>query len=196
MSLWHLLLFVAVAVAGVAAVTDWRTGEIPNWLTFGAMAVGLLGPASLIWRGLGALGAGVAVSLVLLLLAYAARLMASALQPIEAGLSRITPSMDRAARSLGEDEAGAVRRVHAPLVKGAMWTAGLLVFVDVLKELPATLMLRPFNFDTLAVLADRYANDERLGQAAWPALLIVLTALIPTIVLSRKVMASRPGEKS
>lgn len=160
------------------------------------MAVGLLGPASLIWRGLGGLGAGVAVSLVLLLLAYAARLMASALQPIEAGLSRITPSMDRAARSLGEDEAGAVRRVHAPLVKGAMWTAGLLVFVDVLKELPATLMLRPFNFDTLAVLADRYANDERLGQAAWPALLIVLTALIPTIVLSRKVMASRPGEKS
>jgi iron(III) transport system permease protein len=160
------------------------------------MAVGLLGPASLIWRGLGGLGTTVAVSLVLLLLAYAARLMASALQPLEAGLSRVTPSMDRAARSLGESEAGAVRRVHAPLVKGALWTAGLLVFVDVLKELPATLMLRPFNFDTLAVLADRYANDERLGQAAWPALLIVLTALLPTIFLSRKVMASRPGEKS
>ena len=104
--------------------------------------------------------------------------------------------MDRAARSLGETEGGAVRRVHAPLVKGALWTAGLLIFVDVLKELPATLMLRPFNFDTLAVLADRYAGDERLGQAAWPALLIVLTALAPTIWLSRKVMASRPGEGS
>lgn len=160
------------------------------------MAVGLLGPASLIWRGMGGLGATVWVSLVMLLVAYAARLMASALQPIEAGLSRVTPSMDRAARSLGESEGGAVRRVHAPLVKGALWTAGLLIFVDVLKELPATLMLRPFNFDTLAVLADRYAGDERLGQAAWPALLIVLTALAPTIWLSRKVMASRPGEGS
>src|ERR1044072_8684550 len=105
-------------------------------------------------------------------------------------------SMDRAARSLGETEGGAVRRVHAPLVKGALWTAGLLIFVDVLKELPATLMLRPFNFDTLAVLADRYAGAERLGPAAWPALLIVLTALAPTIWLSRKVMASRPGERS
>jgi iron(III) transport system permease protein len=158
------------------------------------MAVGLLGPASLVWRGFA--GTGVVVSLGLLIFAYAARLMASALQPIEAGLAKVTPSMDRAARSLGETEAGAVRRVHAPLVKGALWTAGLLVFVDVLKELPATLMLRPFNFDTLAVLADRYANDERLGQAAWPALLIVLTALVPTIFLSRKVMASRPGERS
>jgi iron(III) transport system permease protein len=158
------------------------------------MAVGLLGPASLVWRGF--TGTGVTISLMLLLLAYSARLMASALQPIEAGLSKVTPSMDRAARSLGETEAGAVRRVHAPLVKGALWTAGLLVFVDILKELPATLMLRPFNFDTLAVLADRYANDERLGQAAWPALLIVATALLPTIFLSRKVMASRPGERS
>lgn len=160
------------------------------------MAVGLLGPASVIWRGFSGIGTSVSVGLVLLVFAYAARLMASALQPIEAGLSRVTPSMDRAARSLGETEGGAVRRVHAPLVKGALWTAGLLIFVDVLKELPATLMLRPFNFDTLAVLADRYAGDERLGQAAWPALLIVLTALIPTIWLSRKVMASRPGERS
>jgi iron(III) transport system permease protein len=160
------------------------------------LAVGLLGPASLIWRGAGSFGLAIGVSLLLLLLAYAARLMASALQPIEAGLSRVTPSMDRAARNLGETEAGAVRRVHAPLVRGALWTAALLVLVDVLKELPATLMLRPFNFDTLAVLADRYAGDERLGQAAWPALLIVVAALGPIIILSRKIMGSRPGGRA
>jgi iron(III) transport system permease protein len=160
------------------------------------MAVGLLAPAALIWRNTGSMGSGVAVGLGLLLLAYAARLMASALQPIEAGLERVTPSMDHAARSLGETEAGAVRRVHAPLVQGALWTAALLVLVDVLKELPATLILRPFNFDTLAVLADRYAGDERLGQAAWPALLIVLAAVGPIVFLSRRVMASRPGEQA
>ena len=140
------------------------------------------------------MGAGAAASLVLLVLAYAARLMASALQPIEAGLARVTPSMDRAARSLGETPAGAIRRVHAPLARGALWTAALLVFVDVLKELPATLMLRPFDFDTLAVLADRYASDERLAQAGWPSLLIVLAAIGPIVFLSRKVMGSRPGD--
>ena len=158
------------------------------------LAVGLLAPASLVWRDLGAVGAGAAVSLTLLVLAYAARLMASALQPIEAGLARVTPSMDRAARSLGETETGALRRVHAPLARGALWTAALLVFVDVLKELPATLMLRPFDFDTLAVLADRYASDERLAQAGWPSLLIVLAAIGPIVFLSRKVMGSRPGD--
>lgn len=156
------------------------------------MAVGLLAPAGLIWRG-GAAFTGVAVSLSLLLLAYAARLMASALGPIEAGLARVTPSMDRAARTLGETEAGALRRVHTPLASGALWTAGILVFIDILKELPATMILRPFNFDTLAVLADRYAGDERLAQAAWPALLIVLVAALPTAILSRQVMRSRPG---
>ena len=119
--------------------------------------------------------------------------MAAALEPIDAGLQRVTPSMDRAARTLGEDETGAVRRVHVPLARGALWTAALLVFVDVMKELPATLILRPFNFDTLAVLADRYAADERLSEAAWPALLIVLAATPAVVFLSRKVAKSRPG---
>ena len=98
--------------------------------------------------------------------------------PIESGLARVTPSMERAARTLGETENGALARVHAPLAKGAVWTAAILVFLDVLKELPATLILRPFNFDTLAVLADRYAADEWLAQAAWPALIIVAVAVI------------------
>ena len=154
------------------------------------MAVGLLGPAMLVWRGV---GAGAAAALALLLYAYVARLTAAALEPIDAGLTRVTPSMERAARVLGESEAGALRRVHAPLARGALWTAALLVFVDVLKELPATLILRPFNFDTLAVLANGYAADERLANAAWPALLIVLLAAGPVAFLSRRIARSRPG---
>ena len=163
------------------------------------MAVGLLAPASVIWRAMGVsqnLGSGIMLALGLLVLAYAARLMASALGPIEAGLARVTPSMGRAARTLGETETGAMTRIHVPMAKGALWTAALLVFVDVMKELPATLILRPFNFDTLAVLADRYASDERLAQAAWPSLIIVLTASVPIIVLSRQIMRSRPGDQS
>jgi hypothetical protein len=96
-------------------------------------------------------------------------------------------------RTLGETEGGAFRRVHAPLARGALLTAALLVGVDVLKELPATLILRPFDFDTLAVLADNYAADERLAQAAWPALLIVVLAIGPVLLLSRRIAASRPG---
>lgn len=159
------------------------------------MAIGLLAPAALIWRSFGIAPTAAATGLTLLVFAYAARLMASAVGPIESGLARVTPSMDRAARTLGETEAGALARVHAPIASGAVWTAGILIFVDVLKELPATLILRPFNFDTLAVLADRYAQDERLAQAAWPSLIIVGVAVIPTALLSRKVMSSRPGEK-
>jgi len=157
------------------------------------MAIGLMAPAALLWRHGGAPAASAAAALALLLYAYSARLTAAALEPIDAGLTRVTPSMDRAARMLGETEAGALRRVHAPLARGALWTAGLLVFVDVLKELPATLILRPFNFDTLAVQAANYAADERLAQAAAPALLLVLLAVGPVILLSRRIARSRPG---
>lgn len=159
------------------------------------MAVGLLAPAALLWQGFGIAATATGTGLILLVFAYSARLMASAIGPIEAGLGRVTPSMDRAARTLGETETGALTRVHAPLAKGAVWTAVILIFVDVLKELPATLILRPFNFDTLAVLADRYASDERLAQAAWPALAIVAVAILPTALLAAKVARSRPGEQ-
>lgn len=155
------------------------------------MAVGLLAPAALLWQG--GMARGAAAGLILLIMAYAARLMAAGLEPIDSGLTRLSASMQRAPRVLGETEGGAIRRVQLPLVSGAIWTAGLLVFVDILKELPATLILRPFNFDTLAVLADRYAADERLGQAALPALLVVLIAAPAVFALSRRVRASRPG---
>lgn len=156
------------------------------------MAIGLLAPAGVIWNFLPSSGTGIAI--LLLILAYAARLMAAALEPIDAGLARVTPSMRQAARSLGRSEAGASWSVELPVVRGAMLTATLIIFIDILKELPATLILRPFDFDTLAVIANNYAQDERLGQAGAPSLLIILISLPAVIWLSRRIAMARPGQ--
>jgi iron(III) transport system permease protein len=157
------------------------------------MAIGLLAPAALVWRFVPGAAQGFGAGLILMTYAYAARLMAAALEPIEAGLTRLSPSIAQAARSLGRSEAGTALTIQLPLVRGAILTAALVVFIDVLKELPATLILRPFNFDTLAVLADNYARDERLAQAGWPSLMIVLLALPATIWVTRQVDRARPG---
>jgi iron(III) transport system permease protein len=132
-------------------------------------------------------------SIIGLLLAYAVRFMAVALQTVEGGFARITPSMDHAARALGEGAGGALRRVHLPMLKGSLLTATLIVFVDVMKELPATLILRPFNFDTLAVQTYRLAADERLVQASTPALVIVAVGLAPVLLLTAQIRRARPG---
>jgi iron(III) transport system permease protein len=152
-----------------------------------------MGPAAILWRTWPPLVTSLAFAMTLLILAYASRLMAAALEPIEGGLARISPSMQGAARTLGENEASTARRVDLPIASGAVFTAALLVFIDVLKELPATVILRPFGFDTLAVMADYYAKDERLGEAAWPSAFIVLVGIPAVIWLTRKVTASRPG---
>ena len=121
-----------------------------------------------------------------LVYAYLVRLLAVALQTTEAGMARITPSMAEAARSLGASPAGTLLRVHAPLLAPSLATAALLVFVDVLKELPATFALRPFNFDTLAIEAHNLAKDERLAEAAQPALAIVALGLLPVLWVTRR----------
>jgi iron(III) transport system permease protein len=159
------------------------------------MAIGLLAPAALVWQYAPATSS-FAIAIGLLLLAYAARLMAAALEPVDAGLSRFGPSLAAASRTLGRSETNTALTVQVPLARGALFTAGLIVFVDLLKELPATLMLRPFDFDTLAVIANNYALDERLGQAGWPSLLIILLAMPAVLWLSRQVAGSRPGEAS
>lgn len=156
------------------------------------MAVGLLAPASILWQLFGGTG-NFAIGIGLLLYAYAARLMAAAVEPIEAGLTRVTPTMVWASRSLGAGEMRTAFKVQLPVARGALLTGGLIVFIDILKELPATLILRPFNFDTLAVIANNYALDERLPQAGWPSLLIVAMALPGVLWLSREIAASRPG---
>jgi iron(III) transport system permease protein len=125
-------------------------------------------------------------TLVALVYAYLVRLLAVALQTTEAGLAKITPSMEHAARSLGASPARTLARVHVPLLAGTLATAALLVFVDVLKELPATFALRPFNFDTLAIEAYNLAKDERLAEAAVPSLVIVAVGLLPVIYVSKR----------
>jgi iron(III) transport system permease protein len=127
----------------------------------------------------------VSASILILIYAYLVRFLSSSLQSVEAGLSRITPSMDGSAALLGLSQVQILRRVHIPLLKRSLLTAGLFVFVDVMKELPATLLLRPFNFDTLAVATYQLAADERLAELALPSLTIVLAGLLPVLVLSR-----------
>ena len=126
-----------------------------------------------------------------LVYAYLARFLAIALQAVEAGLARITPSMEAAARSLGSSQSETLRRVHLPLLRGSLLTAALLVFVDVMKELPATLVMRPFNFDTLATQTYTLAADERLAEASTAALAIVAVGLLPIILLARQIAAGR-----
>lgn len=130
-------------------------------------------------------------SIAALVYAYLVRFLAVALQTVDAGLSKITLSMEDAARSLGLSPARTLAHVHAPMLAGSLLTAGLLVFVDVMKELPATFAMRPFNFDTLAVEAYNLTKDERLAEAAIPSLVIVAVALVPLMVLSRQIIGAR-----
>jgi iron(III) transport system permease protein len=133
-------------------------------------------------------------SVFALLYGYLVRYFAVGYQSVEAGLARITPAMDASARSLGSSPFDTFVRVHLPILRPSVLAAALLVFVDVMKELPATLVLRPFNFDTLAVIAYQMASDERLGEAALPALTIVAAGVLPVALLSRAISkAAGPG---
>jgi iron(III) transport system permease protein len=124
-------------------------------------------------------------TLAALVFAYVVRFLSVSLQAVEAGLTRIRPGIDESARSLGHRPLAVLRRIHLPMLRGSVLTALLLVFVDVLKELPTTLILRPFNFNTLAVRAHELASDERLAEASLPALAIVLIGLLPVILMTR-----------
>jgi len=126
-----------------------------------------------------------------LMYAYLVRFSAVALQSVEAGYARVPPSVDETARMLGASRRRLFAELHAPLLRRAGLAALLLVFVDVMKELPATLVLRPFNSDTLAVVAYQLARDERLGEAALPSLAIVVVGLLPVLLLSRSLRAER-----
>ncbi len=130
-----------------------------------------------------------------LIFAYTVRFLAVSLGAVETGLGRVTPSMEMAARTLGHGPSATLRRLHLPMIRGSMLTGGLLVFVDTMKELPATLVLRPFNFDTLATFVYQYASDERLEACAPAALAIVAAGILPVLLLARSVGSSRPGSR-
>lgn len=158
------------------------------------LAVGLLGPMGWLdqsltrwlaqsfgWSG----GLILSGSLVLLIYAYVVRFLTVAFNSVSAGFAAIPSSLDDAARSLGATPAGVVRQVHLPLLRRSVGVAGLLVFVDVMRELPATLILRPFDFETLATRVYRLASDERLTEASTAALAIVLVGIIPVLLINR-----------
>ena len=111
--------------------------------------------------------------------------MAVALNTYDAGMATVSPRIDAVARTLGRRPGRVLTEVHLPILRSSLLTAVLLVFVDVLKELPATLIMRPFNFDTLAVQAYRLASDERLNQAAVPSLVIAAIGLLPVLLVCR-----------
>jgi iron(III) transport system permease protein len=202
-----LTLMVALAMAYAARLM--QTGPVGRIVRFAArtlnlgyavpgavMAVGILLPLAAFDNALDAwmrqmfgIGTGLLItgSVTALLYAYLVRYFAVGYQPVEAGLARITPAMDASARSLGAGPIEVFRRVHLPLLAPSVLAGCLLVFVDVMKELPATLVLRPFNFDTLAVIAYQLAADERLGEAALPSLTIVAVGVVPVILLSRAI---------
>ncbi len=153
----------AVVVVGLLLPVGWLQARAPDWQVgywVTATAVGI------VW-------------------AYLVRFCAVALQSLQSGYARLPTSLDDSARMLGASGVQTLTRVHWPLLRRSVAAAALLVFVDVMKELPATLVLRPFNSDTLAVVAYQLARDERLGEAALPCLALVLVGLIPVMLLSR-----------
>ncbi len=163
---------IAIGVLTPLIWFDHQLIKLFNW--FGIANIGLL------WSG----------SIVALLIAYAVRFLAVALGTVQAGLNQISPSIDYAAKSLGRSTWNTLRLVHAPIMRSSLFTALLIVFVDVLKELPATLMLRPFDFNTLAIRAYELATDEQLIAAAPPSLLIVVVGLIPVLLINRAITRS------
>ncbi len=208
---------VLVTVMGLAYAARAAERGLPAWLVRvsvrlmslgyalpgAVVAVGILIPLATFDNALdgmlkNAIGMGTGLlltgSVFALLYGYLVRYFAVAYQSVEAGLSRITPTMDASARSLGSSTFDTFVRVHLPILAPSVLAAVLLVFVDVMKELPATLVLRPFNFDTLAVVAYQMAADERLAEAALPALTIVAVGVLPVVLLSRAIArAAGPG---
>ncbi|MEM7503933.1 MAG: iron ABC transporter permease [Pseudomonadota bacterium] len=156
------------------------------------LAIAILDPLAVLdrwlvgwWPGEAAPGRLLSGSVFALVYAYLCRFLTVAFNSIDAGLSGVSPEIDAAARTLGSTPAVVARRVHLPLLRPSLFTAALLVFVDVMRELPATLLLRPFNFDTLATRVYRLASDERISEASTAALCIVVVGVIPVLLINR-----------
>lgn len=207
----------AVAAVALALVISYAPRVAPGPVThfaaraagFGyalpgtVLAIGVLIPLAALdnsvdaaFRSLFGISTGLILSgsIAALVFAYVIRFLAVALGGLEAGLERISPNLDAAARTLGETAGSALFRVHLPLLLPALGAAGLLVFVDALKELPATLLLRPFNFETLATHVYTFAALEQVEAGALGALAIIAAGLVPLILLHRTIASGRAGQ--
>jgi len=166
----------SVIAVGILIPFGWADNTIDSWLREN---VGI--SSGLILSG----------SIFALIFAYIVRFLAVAFNTVEASLGKITPNMDEAAQGMGFRYGKILRKVHMPMMSGSLFAAIMLVVVDVIKELPATIIVRPFNFDTLAVQVYRLASDERLAESSGAALAIVLVGLIPVIILSKSIAKTR-----
>lgn len=170
----------SVIAVGILIPFGWLDNTIDSWMrdTIG-VSTGLL----------------LSGTIFALIFAYVVRFLAVAYNTVEASLGKITPSMDEAAEGMGYRFGKILRKIHIPMMSGSLFAAIMLVIVDVIKELPATIIVRPFNFDTLAVQVYRLASDERLGESSGAALAIILVGLIPVFILSRSIARTRKTEE-
>ncbi|MGB7415753.1 MAG: iron ABC transporter permease [Thermosynechococcaceae cyanobacterium] len=166
----------SVIAVGILIPIAWLDNSVDAWLqsTLG-LSTGLL----------------LSGSIASLIMAYLVRFLAVSLSTVETGLGKIRPTYDDASRSLGQGTFSTLTKIHVPLLESSLFTAVMLVFVDVMKELPATIVMQPSNFETLAVRVYQYAEDERLLEAAAPALAIIVVGLLPVLVLSWQIARSR-----
>jgi iron(III) transport system permease protein len=166
----------SVIAVGILIPFGWVDNTIDSWLR---EHVGI--SSGLILSG----------TIFALIFAYVVRFLAVAFNTVEASLGKITHNMDEAAEGMGYSFGKILRKIHMPMMSGSLFAAIMLVVVDVIKELPATLIVRPFNFDTLAVQVYRLASDERLAESSGAALAIILVGLVPVIILSRSIAKTR-----
>lgn len=209
-----LAIITAIAAMIIALLMAYGKRLEPNWLMKTAVRIAAMGyaiPGSVIAVGVlipvagldniidrwmratfgistGLLLSGTIASLIF---AYLVRFLAVGFGSVESSLNKISPNLDDASRSLGYSSTTTLWKIHTPLMTGGLLTSAMLVFVDVMKELPATLVIRPFNFDTLGIRVYQYASDERLAEAAAPALAIVLVGILPVILLSWRIAKGR-----
>lgn len=169
----------SVIAVGILIPFGWTDNMLDSWLrsTFGISS-------GLLFSG----------TIFALIFAYVVRFLAVAFNTVEASLAKITPNMDEASEGMGYSFAKTLKKIHIPMMSGSIFTAVMLVIVDVIKELPATLIVRPFNFDTLAVQVYRLASDERLAESSGAALAIILVGLIPVFILSKSITRTRKKE--
>ncbi|WP_051482941.1 ABC transporter permease [Thioalkalivibrio sp. HK1] len=207
---WAALLTTAIGVAlayGVRLSSSRPVKSLAEFATIGyaipgaVLAVGIVAPLGHIDRaldfiatqifGMSSVGLLLSGTVVSLIVGYTVRFMALGYRTMDAGLARITPAIEGAARTLGASPSRSFAEVHFPLLRPSVSTAALLVFVDTMKELPLTLILRPFNYETLATFVYRYASDELLEECALGALTIVAAGIVPVILMSRAVASMR-----
>jgi iron(III) transport system permease protein len=197
----------AVVTLALAAAIAWGARQRFGFVGLAAASMGYAAPGAVMalggllamgaareWGLFGGLSAGAAFGMLIWI--YAARFAAAGIGPMDAGLHAVTPNLVNAARSLGAWRWRRITAVEAPIAAPGVFAAALIVFVEALKELPATLILRPFDFDTLAVTAHAYAADDRLNAAAPPALLILAAGLGPVALLMRGLAKARAGAQS